>query len=202
MNLPGPDLAAVVLAGGRSRRMGVDKAAIPFCGRRMIDVVVGRLNMLSDRVVVVARQGGALDAPGATVLEDERPFEGPLPALLAGMRAGGAERSIAVACDMPFLEPKLLMELANRLDDDVDAVVPVTADGPQPLHAAYGSCAIEPLLTQLAAGERSLVGALDRLRVRWIEEEDWRSFDRDGRSFMNINTPADLEAAVAWELRP
>lgn len=200
MNLSVSGLAAVVLAGGRSRRMGVDKATAPFCGRRMIDVVLDRLSVISDRVVVVAKPGGDLDVQ-AQLLEDEQPFAGPLPALLAGLRAGGADRNVAVACDMPFLEPKLLVEICNRLDDDVDAVVPMTADGPQPLHAAYGSCAIEPLLTTLAAGERSLIGALDRLRVRWFSEDEWRSLDPDGRSFWNVNTPGELEAAVAWELR-
>lgn len=200
MNLPGSGPAAVVLAGGRSRRMGADKATLPFCGRRLIDVVIERLRLISDRIVVVAKQGGDLQVE-ARLLEDEHPFAGPLPALLAGLRAGGAERNVAVACDMPFLEPKLLTEICNRLDDDVDAVVPVTADGPQPLHAAYGSCAVEPLLTILAGGERSLVGALDRLRVRWFSEDEWRPLDPDGRSFWNVNTPGDLEAAVAWELR-
>ena len=190
------DLAAVVLAGGRSRRMGTDKATVAFCGRRMIDVVVERLRALTDDVVVCARQRNALEPILVPVVEDDEAYAGPLPALVAGIRASGAPRVVAVACDMPFLNAPLLAALASRLRDDIDAVVPITAEGPQPLHAAYGDCAVEPLLAALAAGERSLRGALGRLRVRWVEEQEWRVLDPSGRSFRNVNTPAELAEAT------
>ena len=191
--------AAIVLAGGRSKRMGQDKASIPFCGRRMIDVVVDRVRALSDRVIVCARATADLHPVDAHIIEDERSFAGPLPALIAGLRAAGTKRSVVVACDMPFLSVPLLAAIADRLDEEHDAVVPITGDGPQPLHAAYGDCAIEPLLGALAAGERSLRGALDRLRVRWLEEDEWASIEPSGRSFLNVNTLAELEAAAALE---
>jgi molybdopterin-guanine dinucleotide biosynthesis protein A len=196
MDDAGSQLAAVVLAGGRSRRMGTDKATVPFCGRRMIDVVVERLRGLTDDVVVCARERKALEPIPVPVVEDDVAFAGPLPALVAGIRASGKARVIAVACDMPFLNVPLLAELAARLDGETDAVVPVTQHGAQPLHAAYGDCAVEPLLAALAAGQRSLRGALDRLRVRWVEEEVWRELDPSGRSFRNLNTPEELAEAA------
>lgn len=176
--------------------MGTDKATVPFCGRRMIDVVVERLSGLTDRVVVCARERDALEPIRVHVVEDDEPFAGPLPALVAGIRSAGTPRVLAVACDMPFLNVPLLSELAARLDEETDAVVPVTEHGPQPLHAAYGDCAVEPLLAALAAGERSLRGALERLRVRWVGEEVWRALDPSGRSFRNVNTPAELAEAA------
>ena len=191
--------SAIVLAGGRSKRMGTDKATMTFCGRRMIDVVVDRLAPLTDRVIVCARAQAALDQIAAQIVEDEESFAGPLPALITGLRAAGPGRSVAVACDMPFLNVPLLASIAAMIDDDHDAVVPVTEDGPQPLHAAYQDCAIEPLLGALAAGERSLKGALDRLRVRWMGEDEWRVLDPSGRSFLNINTPDELAVASALE---
>ena len=147
-----------------------------------------------------ARQRSSLEPILVPVVEDAEEYAGPLPALVAGIRAAGTTRVVAVACDMPFLNVPLLADLAARLDEDIDAVVPVTEDGPQPLHAAYGDCAVEPLLAALAAGERSLRGALGRLRVRWVEEEVWRGFDPSGRSFRNVNTPEELAEAAA--LRP
>ena len=192
-------VAAVVLAGGRSSRMGTDKATVAFCGRRLIDVVVERLRGLTDDVVVCAREREALEPILVPVVEDDEAFAGPLPALVGGIRAAGTARVVAVACDMPFLNIPLLAHLADGLDEDTDAVVPVTEHGPQPLHAAYGDCAVEPLLAALAAGERSLRGALERLRVRWVGEEVWRGIDPSGRSFQNVNTPAELAEAVAFE---
>ena len=190
-------MGAVVLAGGRSARMGTDKAMMDFCGRRMIDHVVDRLGALTDRVVVVTRRKHDLGPLPAIVLEDEESFVGPLPALIAGLRVTGETRNVVVACDMPFLNIDLLRRLAASLEDETDAVVPTTSDGAQPLHAAYGDCAIENLLTGMAAGERSLKGCLARLRIRWFPEEEWKPIDPDGRSFLNVNTPDDLQGAIA-----
>ncbi len=193
-------VGAVVLAGGRSARMGTDKAVVDFCGRRMIDVVTGRLGEMTDRVVVVTKSRLGLEPISAIVLEDEEPFAGPLPALVAGVRVTACERNVVVACDMPFLNVALLRTLAEGLTGDLDAVVPVTGDGPQPLHAAYGDCAVEPLLASIAAGVRTLRGALERLRVRWVNEKEWGAIDPDGRSFLNVNTPDELRDALAFQL--
>lgn len=179
--------------------MGTDKAVLDFCGRRMVDLVVDTVGMLTERVVVVTKRRHRLEGSAGQLIEDERPYAGPLPALIAGLRATETERTIVVACDMPFLNPGLLRRLAEGLDDDIDAVVPVAGDRPQPLHAAYGACALEPLTALLASGERSLRGALERLRVRWVPDEEWRSLDPDGRSFLNLNTPDDFRRAVAMQ---
>lgn len=176
--------------------MGADKAVVDFCGSRMIDRVTQTCAGVADPVVVVARTSADVDGVPATVVEDERPYEGPLPALVAGLRATGMERNVAVACDMPFLNTDLLRRLGELVDESIDAVVPVASGHPQPLHAAYGDCAIEPLLAVLASGERSLKGALERLRVRWVPEIEWKALDPEGRSFMNVNTPEELRAAV------
>jgi len=196
VNAPTVPLAAIVLAGGRSRRMGSDKALVEFCGQRMIDRVTVTLGTLADPVVVVARRSSDVGGINGRVVEDARPYEGPLPALVAGLRATGEERNVVVACDMPFLKPPLLRGLGDLLDGTIDAVVPITGDGAQPLHAAYGDCAIEPLLSAIASGERSLKGALERLRVRWVPEVEWKPLDPDGRSFLNVNTPEELRHAT------
>jgi molybdopterin-guanine dinucleotide biosynthesis protein A len=179
--------------------MGGDKSLLDFAGTRLIDVVTRKLAEVTERVVVVARRKRTLGTVAASIIEDETPFAGPLPALIAGLRATGAERNIVVACDMPFLNVALLRALLAMLDDEVDAAVPVTASGTEPLHAAYRDCAVEPLLSAVAAGERSLRGALERLRVRAVEEAEWRPLDPEGRSFLNVNTPDEFHAATALQ---
>ena len=192
-------LGAVVLAGGRSSRMGADKTTLDFCGVRMIDHVTATLAPLTDRVVVVARSRDQLGRIDAAVIEDDEAYAGPLCALVAGLRATGAERCVVVACDMPFLNTSLLERLTTLPGEQDDAAIPTTEAGPEPLHAVYRDCAIEPLLSAVASGERSLRGALGRLTVRWMPEQEWRPIDPDGRSFLNVNTPEDLEQAVAWQ---
>ena len=176
--------------------MGRDKAVVEFCGSRMIDHVTTCLEVLADPIVVVTRRGSEVRDVAGLVVHDERPYAGPLPALIAGLRSTSRERNVVVACDMPFLNATFLQTLASMLDESLDAVVPITGDGRQPLHAAYGDCAIEPLLSAIASGEHSLKGALERLRVRWVPEAEWRLFDPDGRSFLNVNTPEELRAAT------
>jgi molybdopterin-guanine dinucleotide biosynthesis protein A len=178
--------------------MGSDKAVVDFCGTRMIDRVVTTLGTVAEPVVVVARRGAGVDDVDAVVVHDERPYAGPLPALVAGLRATARERNVIVACDMPFLDAAFLRTLASLLDQ-TDAVVPITGAGPQPLHAAYGDCAIEPLLAAIASGEHSLIGAFGRLRVRWVPESEWKSHGHDGRSFTNVNTLEELRAATALQ---
>jgi molybdopterin-guanine dinucleotide biosynthesis protein A len=179
--------------------MGRDKAVVEFCGTRMIDRVVSGLGEVAEPIVIVSRRGSDVGNATALVVHDERPYEGPLPALVAGLRTTAKERNVVVACDMPFLNGTLLEHLCSLLDPSIDAVVPVTDHGPQPLHGAYGDCAIEPLLSSMASGERSLKGALERLRVRWVPETEWIAFDSTGRSFLNVNTPGELERAVALQ---
>jgi len=176
--------------------MGMDKAMLDFCGTRMIDHVTYKVGAVTDIIVVVARRRHRIGAISCTVIEDDRPFAGPLRALVAGLRASRAANNLVVACDMPLLNPELLRHIAGAAGEDVDAAVPVTAAGPEPLHAAYRDCAVEPLIAAIAAGERSLGGALRRLRVRWIPEMEWSRFDPDGRSFLNVNTPEELLVAA------
>jgi len=176
--------------------MGSNKAVVEFCGRRMIDRVTQTLSEIASPVVVVARRRADVGEVAGVVVEDERPYAGPLPALVAGLRTTGSIRNIVVACDMPFLNTTLLGRLGELLDDTVDAVVPITGEGAQPLHAAFGDCAIEPLLSTIASGERSLKGALERLRVRWVPEGEWKPLDPDGYSFLNVNTPEQLRFAT------
>ena len=197
---PESRLGAVVLAGGRSARMGEDKALLRFGEGRLIDHVVETLRRIADPVVVVARHASAFDAVDARVIEDERLFAGPLPALVAGLRFAETERAIAVACDMPFLDAALLSALAE-LAGTYDAAVPQTAVGPEPLHAAYAQSAVAALHAAHSAGERSLRGALTWLRVRWVPEDEWRPLDLEGRSFVNVNTPEEFAAARAHTLR-
>jgi len=176
--------------------MGADKALLEFCGTRMVDLVAHKLATLTDRIVVVARRRHQIGTIACSVIEDERPFAGPLAALIAGLRATAAETNLVVACDMPFLNVALLERLAELAGDDVDAVVPVTRTGPEPLHAAYRDCALEPLLASVAGGMRSLRGAIEHMRVRWISEAEWRPLDPEGRSFINVNTPEEFRAAA------
>jgi molybdopterin-guanine dinucleotide biosynthesis protein A len=177
--------SAVVLAGGRSSRMGVDKALLTLEGRTLLDRTVAALTEVADDIVVVGRTSGR--ARGVRFLTDETPNLGPLGGLHTGLRQAVHERVICVGCDMPFLNTELLRYLVSILDE-LDAAVPLVEGMSHPLHAVYSRRCATDAARQIESGDLRLRGLLDRLRVRWVEEPEVHDIDPGHRSVLNINT--------------
>ncbi len=191
------DCTGLVLAGGESRRMGVDKPGLEFGGTTLLGRAVGRLQTLFPRVVVTVRVPRAHVA----VLQvcDEHPAGGPLAGLCAGLAAVDTPWVFAVASDMPFLRPEVIRLLAMRREG-VQAVVPVIRGFPQPLAAYYATSALPVIRALLdAPGRHSLRAALERLDVSLVDEDALLAVDPGLRSFFDLDTPADLAAARRHE---
>src|SRR5688572_2528686 len=187
-------MGVIILAGGKSSRMGRDKAAIELNGRRLIDIALEAARSYADSVVVV---GGAPTLPES--IPDLFPGEGPLGGLITGLRHLGPGVHLAFACDMPFMN-RSVFQMIESMIIDYDAAVPSIEGQMYPLCAAYRGGAADPLKAAFDSGERRLVGALDRIRCRRIPVAALRVIDPDLRFLFNINTPEDLERAK--ELSP
>jgi len=191
--------SGVVLAGGRSRRMsGLDKRWEMVEGKPLLQHAISALLPWCREVLVVAGQGEPLVFPEEHIrMVNDRIPAGPLGGLEAGLRAMRSRHAVVVACDMPFLDGALLQFLGS-LCDGFDAVVPVWEQRPQPLHAVYGASCLPVLDGLLDSGVvPALRDLLDRLHVRFVTASELTWFPDWTRSFMNINTPADLAAARA-----
>jgi molybdenum cofactor guanylyltransferase len=189
--------AAIILAGGKSTRLGRDKASEPLLGVPMLQRVINRFAGLVDEYVVVRARGQVLprvDAPDITVAEDLYPETGPLGGMYTGLSAAKAERGIVVACDMPLLQPRLIEELL-RLAPGHDLVVPVSEEFPQPLCAVYSKACLEPTKSQLDAGNYKITGFFGNLKPLYLRPDEWRPFDPNGLSFNNLNREEDLRRA-------
>jgi molybdenum cofactor guanylyltransferase len=189
--------AAIIMAGGKSTRLGRDKASETLLGRPMLQHVIDRVSRVVDEIVVVKARGQTL--PEVTselplrVAEDLYPDCGPLGGIYTGLSSTDAGRSLAVACDMPLLAEPLLRELLRR-SDGCDVVMPVLAY-PEPLHAVYGRACIDPIRERLDAGQLKITNFLGAVHVCYAREDDCRRFDPDLRSFSNTNTEEDLNRA-------
>ncbi|MFQ6019353.1 MAG: molybdenum cofactor guanylyltransferase [Dehalococcoidia bacterium] len=186
--------AGIVLAGGRSQRMGRDKArlALPD-GRPLILSVVELLKDVCDEVVVVTDVPGRyadLDLPVRQVT-DVVPGQGPLGGLQAGLQAVEAPFALTVACDMPFLNPSLLRYMVG-LSRDYEALVPMVEGRWQPLHAIYANACLPAVDDLLDQGVLALTDLLSRVQVRALPFAAVRRFDPQGLSFRNLNEPEDL----------
>jgi molybdopterin-guanine dinucleotide biosynthesis protein A len=190
------DCSAMVLAGGRSRRFGRDKADVLWRGRTLMAHVVARLRVLCQEVIAVSRreQEGTAWPVDRMVHDDSRAPEGPLRGTVSGLASCQTPYAFVLSCDTPCLKPELLVALRHGIGRDEHAAVPEWEGHLQPLVALYSLRALPRFRDHLESGERSPVRALVGLPYLRVSEQECERIDPDGWSFRNVNTPQDLEA--------
>lgn len=181
-------MTGVVLAGGRSRRMGTDKALLEWDGTPLVDVVAGALAECCAEVLIASGDGVRLGRPGE--IADAVPDAGPLGGVLAAMESAAHPLLAVVAVDMPHASAAVLRALADALGD-ADAVVPVVQGRTHPLHAVYRTRVAPLVRAYLEDGGRSVMGLLEGISVREAGVEVWDAVDPAGRFAVNVNRPAD-----------
>lgn len=188
-------VTAAVLAGGRSMRMGVDKTLLPVDGESLLARVVEAVGSVCEHTVVVTNRPEALADAGlprdVPVLVDEVAYQGPLGGLVTALKDAPDEWVLAVAADMPWLQPGLVRALWEARDG-AQAVVPVTEKGLEPLLALYHRDCLPVARKVLASGRRRLVAMFADLKVVEVPVEALRGADPDLVSLFNVNTPEDL----------
>jgi len=189
-------LGAIVLAGGRSSRMGTAKAELDWHGIPLVARVSGILTRIAEPVVTVQAAGGSLpELPeGVLVAEDEEPDGGPVAGIAAGMRAleGRADRAFVATTDAPFLHPDFVHAVVAGLGDD-DVAMPVALGHRHPLSAAYRMDLLPQVERLLAAGPAMPPDLLARVRTRTLGPDDLG----DLASLRNLNTREEYRAALA-----
>jgi molybdopterin-guanine dinucleotide biosynthesis protein A/molybdopterin converting factor small subunit len=189
---------AIVLAGGRSSRMGTPKALLLFDNEPLIVHVVETLRRLFAEVVVVAAPGQNLPSMPVKLVRDDVGYQGPVGGMYYGLTAASGDVSFITSCDSAFLHPGLIAHLVSQMSG-YDVVVPHWQGRFQPLHAVYRRTVLPLLEGQLARGELRPVYLFEKVRTRRIDEDEIRRFDAEGASFFNMNTPEDYaEALERW----
>ncbi|HPE63673.1 MAG TPA: molybdenum cofactor guanylyltransferase [Methanothrix sp.] len=203
----GAHRSCVILAGGAGRRIGSEKAFLEFCGSTMIERTVEIVGGVVDDLVVVARDEKQLLrleplVPDARLTVDPVQGFGPVAGLAAGMAAARGERALAVACDLPFLNPDVL-ELLFDLDEGYDAAIPVQeGDLMEPLHAVYRTDIMARACEDaLARGMLRIRAPLEGLSAKFVSVELLRPLDPELLSLFNLNTEEDLAEAGRIEAR-
>jgi molybdopterin-guanine dinucleotide biosynthesis protein A len=200
-------ITGVILAGGRSSRMGSNKALLPYRGGLFIEAIHRQLSALFPRVLLVTNTPEQYDFLPCRKVGDLFPEMGALAGLHSGLFHSDTEQIFAVACDMPYLDERLIRYLAGRRHQG-DLVIPEGEVGPEPLHALYAKRCLPAIERSLAENRRRIVSFFDRVEVVTIPRETVCSFDPTFRSFSNINTPDDYyhlrgaEQETAAEILP
>lgn len=193
-------VGAVVLAGGRSTRMGYPKAWLPFGHETMLQRVVRLLHPVASPIVVVLapQQQPPRLPPEVRLVHDPQEGQGPLLGLRAGLEAisSSVEAAFVTSCDVPLLVPAIVPLLASRLEA-ADAVAPFEGGKAHPLVAIY-RVRILPVLDALwTKGGRRPLELLQHVRTAWVPVEELRVADPELATFRNLNRPADYLAALA-----
>ena len=186
----------ILLAGGRGERLGLGtpKALVTLGGRTLLDRALATLRLCCDEVVVCAPASLALPIGTALRVDDPLPGEGPLVALVAGLRSRPFERAVALGVDLPFVGVcELAVVCASPMG--APAFVPAPGGRPQPLAAAYAPGAIAPLAAAVERGERALVPAVLALPARIVADAELIAVLGSTDAWFNLNTPADLAFA-------
>lgn len=189
------NVTAVIQAGGRSSRMGRDKALVQLADKAMVQHVVDAVSQVSSNLLLVTNNRVELAYLDLPMMSDADPGAGALPGLLTALQAATDELVLLVAVDMPFVAPRLLSHMVEIIGD-ADAVVPRWENRFQPTCAVYRrKPCMQAVEMVLGSGKRRMISWFDAVKIREVDSAEIRQFDPDGRTFFNINTPADLAQA-------
>lgn len=176
--------------------MGRDKAFVELGGSTLIERVIQRSADLGQaETILITNKPADYAHLGLPMHRDALPDKGSLGGIYTALLRARSPAVVVLACDMPFVSADLLRFMLARLDADTDIVVPRVEGYPQALHAIYRKTCAEPIRAQLEANRLKIIRFYDQMRVRYLDEPEYAHLDVDGRSFANLNTPAELECA-------
>ena len=189
MITPLPAASGVLLAGGKSSRMGTNKALLRFAsGETVVERIVARLRPLCAELLIVTNTPAEYEFLGLPMFGDAYPGASALGGICTGLLHAGSNRALVLSCDLPLVNAALLEHLL-AVPFDYDLLVPFIAGRQQPLHAIYARACLPAMQAQIESGDLKIVRLLDTLRGRILTETDfppeWLT------SFRNMNTPAD-----------
>lgn len=190
-------MTSIILAGGKSLRLGRSKFLEIIEDKSLIQWVVDRLAVLSTEIIIATARGEAIPCSSAVEIKtvaDMYPRKGPLAGIYSGVMASSSSRAIVVGCDTPFLSTGLL-EYMTQTPPTFDIAVPRIKDKVEPLCAVYSKNCLAPIQELLEQNELRIDRLFSMIKVRYIEEDEINRFDPEHLSFFNINSQADLEIA-------
>lgn len=189
------NVTGVILAGGKSSRMGCNKALLDYQGEPLIASVYKKLSRIFTRVMVVTNSPADYDFLPCVKIPDIFPDKGSLAGIHAALQAATTERIFVVACDMPHLDEKLIRHLAGI--PAAAAVVPRSECGLEPLHAIYSKESLPAFTSALQADKKKILDLLDQVSAKIVPPDEVAAISAGFSSFDNLNTPEDYSRLQA-----
>lgn len=188
-----PQLTGIVLAGGKSSRMGSDKAGLTWDDSDFLHKQLAVLATVCDDLIVVSNVSRIIRLPNVRIVSDNYSNCGPLGGLEAGLSAAAGNVCFVVACDMPFIDARSVQYISHAVFG-FDAAAPFAQNRWHPLYATYRRTCLPVIRTMLEAGNLRVGELLASVRLRSISAEELMPFNTDLRMLQNINTPDEWES--------
>ena len=187
-------MTGIILAGGKNSRMGINKAFLEIDGIRLIDNILAVYQKIFSEIIIVTNDPlSYTEFPEAVVANDIYKKKGSLGGIYTGLFYATYDYSFVAACDMPFLNEDFITYLIGQAGKH-DIIIPELSECFQPLHAIYSKNCLSHIKKLLIADKLKIAGFYKEVRQLRIPEEKIKPFNKDGRLFLNINTPEDLKA--------
>ena len=186
--------SAVILAGGKSTRMGFDKQLLSVNGLRLTDRLILALSKIFGEIIIVTKTPEYYKDSGCILISDEIPDLGPLGGIHAALKRTSSKYAYFIACDMPNVNADYIEYMKQRLEvEGTDICVTRKGDWIEPMNAFYSKSITDTIGEELSKGNASIYSLLEKCKCTVIEEEDAKRFSPDWSMFLNLNTVEDFE---------
>jgi len=183
--------AAFIIAGGKSRRFGRDKALYEYQGKKLIEHVHDALSPVFSDIAIVSSDSEKYEFLGLDIIPDIIPDLGPVGGIYTALERAGGKRVFAVACDMPCLNSEFISYMLS-IADYYDVIIPFVSGFYEPLHTIYSSTCLEHVKELINRGERKITGFFEKVNVRPVSEEEIGYYDDPFYMLRNINFTEDI----------
>lgn len=187
-------ISCIILAGGKSTRMGREKAFFRIGKKTIIEEQKDTLSHIFEEIIIVTNALNNFKNINAKVVKDIIPESGPLGGLYSGLAVSSNIHSFLVGCDMPFINTELIEYMIEKIGEN-DIIIPLSTRGIETLFAMYSLNCLETIRRQIELKNLRLMDILDFFKVRYISHEEIEKYDPKELSFFNINSLEDYEKA-------
>jgi molybdopterin-guanine dinucleotide biosynthesis protein A len=192
------ETSSIILAGGKSARLGHDKILEKVGNTSLLEQVISRIDSLSKEIIIVTAKERAFtqlaSRPKVKTVSDIFPGQGSLGGIYTGLVKSNSFYNLVVAADMPFVNEPLLRYMIG-ISDGFDFILPRVNRLFEPLHAIYSKNCIAPIESILNQGKKVIIELFNYVKVRYVETDEVERFDPQHLSFFNINTREELDLA-------
>ncbi len=193
-------MTGIILAGGKNRRIGKNKALLKIGEKQIIKLIVEKLKIVFDNVLVVTNSSFDYQFLGIRVVQDIVSKRGPLGGIYTGLLISQSEYNFICGCDMPFLNVDLLRFMSSEIDDS-DAIIPVVKGFVEPLHSIYSKRCLSAIRFHLEAEDLKVKNFFSQVKCKYLSEDKIKKYDSQLLSFFNLNTSQLLGLATSEKIK-